>query len=91
MSGAISVDTSYTDLVKHASSNRFTDLINDQSFVDAVLGKDSLEHDDALYAFVEVLVDMFHDYFHMSSAQRKAISKTIIKGHANLRALFAEF
>ena len=88
MSGAISVDTSYADLVKHVSNSNFTDLINDSSFVDAVMGKEPIEHDDSFYAFVEVLVDMFHDYFRMSSAQRKAISRNIIKGHANLRSFF---
>ena len=63
------MQNSFQDLAAYAHSHSLNFLIRDETFMEIVIGKES-DATDPYYAFMEVLVDKFHDYFKLTYQQR---------------------
>ena len=81
-------DSSYANLAAYADSYPLIDLVNDEQFVAEIHARD-FQHDSSDDLFLaNLLVDKFHDYFEMSSTQRKHATRAIMQQRHTLRQLF---
>ena len=89
MSGAVSVESSWAECLDHVSQNDLVDLVNDVTFVQSFHAKDTDDQDDTMLSVVEVLTDRFHDYFNLSSRQRKDVATFLMNKRKTVREVFA--
>ena len=64
-------DPSYERLAEHARQNSLRTLVEDTGVVNAVLLKQFRSDGSEDLQLITILVDMFHDFFHMSAARRQ--------------------
>ena len=75
----------------YVNSKTLSDLQEDMEFHEAYMGNKSKRNTDEHNHFVDQVTDMFHDYFNLSSRQRKQVRQNVFHGPFTVRQLFHAF
>ena len=73
LAGRFNVYTTWNDLLDFVMGKTLDALMLEKNFIDAVDARPFMTEDESSMDFLEHMVDMFHDRFGLSSAQRKNV------------------
>ena len=84
----VTVESSYDDILAYVKSHSLDDLVHDNAFISALFMNQSSRETDAFHHLYDLITHYFHNYFTLTSRQRKHVTTMLMAHEKNLGQIF---